>query len=249
MSGSNLSGDHAQTDGATASSKPQVPNDHLLGMTVHSLPELDEALADQRIRKGRLKMLVVMLVCAAPVVASYFTYYVIRPDGRTNFGDLITPARSIPQMKTHSLKQVAGELPELKGQWLLISVASGDCSKQCQEHLYFQRQMRESLGREKDRLDWVWLIPDGAEVPSAISKALDQATVLRVSNADLSEWLQPAAGFQLQDHLYVVDPLGNWMLRFPANMGKSDAAKAKKDLERLLRASSSWDQPGRGDGS
>lgn len=217
-------------------------------MTVHSLPQMGAVMAAQRLRQGRLKMLLVMLVCAAPVVASYFTYYVIRPDGRTNYGDLILPTRPVPAILTQSLKSGKGDLNELKGQWLLVSVAGGDCTQQCQEHLYFQRQMRESLGREKERLDWVWLIPDEAVVSSALAKALEQATVLRVSQGDLSQWLQPAAGHQLQDHLYVVDPLGNWMMRFPANMGRAEAAKAKKDLERLLRASSSWDQPGRGGG-
>ena len=75
--------------------------------------------------------------------------------------------------------------------------------------------------------------------------ALKQAAVLRVAAADVQQWLAPAAGHQLHEHLYLVDPLGNWMMRFPANLDAAGAAKAKKDLERLLRASSSWDEPGR----
>ena len=65
--------------------------------------------------------------------------------------------------------------------------------------------------------------------------------MLRVDAAALNAWLAPAAGQQQADHLYVVDPMGNWMMRFPAAMDASGAAKAKRDLERLLRASSSWD--------
>jgi hypothetical protein len=45
--------------------------------------------------------------------------------------------------------------------------------------------------------------------------------------------------------LYLVDPLGNWMMRFPSPMDATGAGKAKIDLERLLRASSSWDKAGR----
>ena len=71
---------------------------------------------------------------------------------------------------------------------------------------------------------------------------LSTATVLKVTQADVQTWLQPAAGQAVEDHLYVVDPMGNWMMRFPANI---DPLKARKDLERLLRSSSSWDQPGR----
>ena len=37
------------------------------------------------------------------------------------------------------------------------------------------------------------------------------------------------------------------MMRMPASLDKAEAGKAKRDLERLLRASASWDEPGRGD--
>ena len=73
-----------------------------LAMTVHGLatPDLgDPALAERsRTARGRLKMLLVLLVCAAPVVASYLTYFVIRPQARTNYGTLILPTRSLPEL-------------------------------------------------------------------------------------------------------------------------------------------------------
>jgi hypothetical protein len=58
----------------------------------------------------------------------------------------------------------------------------------------------------------------------------------------LQAWLQASPGQRLRDHLYLLDPLGNWMMRFPA---QADASKVKRDIERLLRASASWDRPGR----
>ena len=76
-----------------------------------------------------------------------------------------------------------------------------------------------------------------------------QATVLRVDAGALSQWLQASSGQALPDQLYLVDPLGNWMMRFPAlKTGELDTAAAKnikRDIERVLRASASWDQPGR----
>ena len=196
-------------------------------------------------RSGRWKMLAVLLVCASPVVASYFTYYVIRPEGRRNFGELINPQRPLPGIATRSLEGKPGQLTALKNQWLLLSVAGGSCDAHCEQNLYFQRQLRESLGREKDRLDRVWLINDDAPLRAALQPALDSFTALRVAPAALAQWLEPAAGQHLQDHIYLVDPLGNLMMRFPADMDASAAAKAKRDLERLLRASSSWDKDGR----
>jgi hypothetical protein len=194
---------------------------------------------------GRWKMLGVMLVCAAPVVASYFTYYVVRPESRRNYGELISPLRALPELASVSLSGQTSTLNALKGQWLLLSVAGGACDETCSQHLYLQRQLREGLGKDRDRVDWVWLIPDEAPVPDKLLPALKEATVLRVSSEGLSTWLTPAAGHQLAEHLYVVDPMGNWMMRFPAGLDIASAAKAKRDLERLLRASASWDQAGR----
>lgn len=219
--------------------------DHPLGLTVHALPGAGDAVAAQRSRSGRWKALGVLLICAAPVVASYFTYYVIRPEGRRNYGELIDPQRTLPELTTTALDGTAAPLASLKGQWLLVSVAGGGCDAACQKHLYLQRQLRESLGKEKDRLDWVWLVSDAAPVPAELMPALQKATVLRMDAAALQNWLAPAQGHQLPEHLYVVDPMGNWMMRFPAAMDAEGAAKAKRDLERLLRASSSWDDAGR----
>ena len=194
---------------------------------------------------GRWKMLAVLLVCVAPIAASYFSYYVLRPEGRRNFGDLIEPQRPVPALATRTLGGAAGDLQSLKGQWLLVTVAGGACIAACENNLYLQRQLRESLGKEKERLDRVWLVIDDAAIPSALMPALGGAAVLRVSPAALAGWLQPQAGQALADHLYVVDPMGNWMMRFPPNLDAPAAAKAKRDVDRLLRASSGWDKEGR----
>jgi hypothetical protein len=212
--------------------------DEPLGLTVHTLPVPQEALADdaRRTASGRLKMLVVLAVCAAPVIASYFTYYVVHPQTARSYGELIQPPKPLP-----------APLAKLKGQWLLVSVAGGACDAGCERNLYFQRQLRESLGKEKQRVDWVWLVDDAAPVRAELAPALSQATVVRVDAAQLAQWLAPAAGQSLHDPIYLVDPMGNWMMRFPP-VPRSDLAAAKnmkRDLERLLRASASWDLPGR----
>ena len=222
-------------------------DDQPLGLTVHSLPSVQQAVrADaERTQSGRWKMLAVLLVCAVPVIASYFTYYVVRPEGRRNFGELIEPQRLLPDLQAHDLAGRPVRLHALEGQWLLVSVGGGACDAVCESNLYLQRQLRESLGKEKDRVDRVWLVTDDAPVPEKLQPALAQATVLRLPQAALAQWLQPAAGQMLADHLYLVDPQGHWMLRFPARMDVQAGARAKRDLERLLRASASWDPPGR----
>lgn len=221
----------------------QTP-DEPLSLTVHSMPRLDQASAARaaHTRSGRIKMLLLLLVCAAPVIASYFTYYVIRPEGRRNYGELINPQRPLPGFTALDVNGQPVPLTSLKNQWLLVSVAGSSCNDACQQHLYLQRQLRETLGKEKDRLDWVWLRTDATPLTPALQQATTAAVVLQVDRAQLDAWLQPAAGQQLEDHLYLVDPLGNWMMRFPAAL---DAKQAKRDLDRLLRASAFWDAAGR----
>lgn len=221
-----------------------MATDPMIQLSVHSLPAANPDLA-QRTRMGRIKMLLVWAVCAAPVVASYFMYYVVRPEGRTNHGSLIQPVQAMPDAAALPLRSLQGApvLPaSLKGQWLLVSVAGGACDDACEKKLYLQRQLRESLGRDKDRIDRVWLVNDEAPVRDALLPALQQATVLRVPQADLARWLQPEAGRALPDHVYLIDPRGDWMMRFPVDLNFN---KAKRDLTRLLKASEAWDEAGR----
>ena len=222
---------------------------HPLEMTVHSMPQSDSmpqnAAIAERTKTGRWKMLLVLLLCASPVIASYVTYYLIRPEGRRNFGELISPQRVVPNHNATLLGGASVNLQTLTGQWLLVSVSGGACDAVCQKHLYLQRQLRETLGKEKDRLDWVWFVSDAAPIPDALMPALKGATVLRLPAEQITTWMQPATGQQLPDHLYLIDPMGNWMMRFPPGLDAAAAKQAKSDIDRVMRASASWDKAGR----
>lgn len=218
-----------------------------LGLTVHNLPE--PSLGDaQRTRSGRIRMLLILLVCASPVIASYLTYFVIRPEGRTNYSELILPTRPLPSASELPLTDLQGHAvaPEsLRGQWLLVVVAGGDCDATCENALFLQRQLRETLGKERDRVDKLWLVSDARPVRPAVLQAISigtPATVLRVPRDALARWLTAAPDQVLEQHMLVVDPMGQLMMRVPAD---PDPAKLKRDIEKLLRASASWDRPGR----
>ncbi len=215
-----------------------------ISLTVHSVsaPDMD---ATRRTRTGRLKMLLVLAICASPVIASYFTYFVIKPEGRTNYGTLIQPTRAMPALPLTTLGGQPLAAASLKNQWLLVAVGSAACDAACEKRLFMQRQLREMLGRERDRLDKVWFVVDGGEPKAELRAALEAApavTIARVDRAALAAWLQPAPGHALEDHLYVVDPMGEWMMRMPAD---ADPSKVKRDLDKLMRGSAGWDKPGR----
>ena len=246
-----MSGSNSSAHGSGAAPEVAAP----LSFTVHSMPSPASLVsgpgeAARRTASGRLKMLLVLLVCAAPVIASYFTYFVLRPEGRSNYSELVLPQRSIPvDLPMADLQGRSVPAASLKGQWLLIVVAGGACDAQCENYLWLQRQLREALGRDKDRLDKVWLIHDEAAPRPATLQAIGAGTgqgaattVLRVAPGPLGDWLKPAAGRTLSQHMAIVDPMGNWMMRVPPD---PEPGRLKRDVEKLLRASSSWDVPGR----
>lgn len=233
----------------SSSSNPDAGKPEPLQFTVHSMPRLDlgrDAEAARRTASGRWKLLLVLLACAAPVIASYVTYYLIRPEGRSNYATLIEPARPIPP--TLPLADLDGREVDprsLHGQWLIVAVGRAACDGHCERRLFAQRQLREMTGRERERIDKLWLVIDSAPIRPELRAALDAAPatqVLRVPAVDLARWLAPAPGESLESHLYLVDPMGRWMMRAPAGL---DPARWRRDIDRLLRASASWDRPGR----
>jgi hypothetical protein len=237
-----MSGSNSSVPGSGGPAEAASP----LSFTVHSMPAPELDAQARRTASGRLKMLLVLLVCAAPVIASYITYFVIRPDGRSNYSELIEPLRPMPaNLPLTDLQGRRIDAVALQGQWLVVVVGGGACDATCEKLLWLQRQLRETLGRDRDRLDKVWLVDDAQPVRAETLQAVGAgtpATVLRVDSAALAAWLQPAAGHTLAQHLYVIDPLGNWMMRVPAD---PQPAKLKRDVERLLRASAGWDKAGR----
>jgi hypothetical protein len=216
-----------------------------LNLSVHGLPSPSATLPPQNTRLGRLKMALILLACASPVLASYFTFYVIKPTGQPSHGVLVQPPVDIPPASALPLTDLQGKTVDprrLRDQWLLVVVADGACDSTCEGLLYAQRQLRETLGKEKDRLDRVWLVT-GEQPPRAdLLPALAEASVLRAPREAVAAWLKPAPGAALSAHLYLVDPMGVWMMRFPVAF---EPSKIKRDIERLLRASASWDRPGR----
>jgi hypothetical protein len=181
------------------------------------------------------------------VLIAYFVFYVVRPQGEASFGELVNPARPMPEVQTTDLNGTARALRQLKAQWLLVRVDGGACPSECQRQLLVLRQLRLMLGKDMDRVDWVWLINDSTPVDAKLAANLahDAATVLRVDANAMGDWIPVPAGKGVQDFFYVVDPMGNTMMRFPSRLDSAAAAKAKRDLEHVLKASLTWDTPGR----
>jgi hypothetical protein len=96
------------------------------------------------------------------------------------------------------------------------------------------RQLRLTQGKEMERIERVWLITDKAPLETTRMRQYDGTSMLRVDPKKLAAWLPVTEGTTPADHLYMIDPLGNLMMRFPKD---PDYNKIKKDINKLMKAS------------
>ena len=190
-------------------------------------------------KRGRWMLWLVLLVCASPLIASYLTYYVIKPEKRNNYGTLIDQrAHPIPAMATTTLDGRPQALEQFKGKWVMLMVGPGACPEACRKQLFAMRQLRLMQGKEADRIERVWLITDKEPLDTMVIREYDGTHMLRADAATVSSWLPSDAGTTPADHLYLVDPLGHLMMRFPKDPQLQEVRKVYKDIYKLLKASS-----------
>ena len=182
-------------------------------------------------RSGRIKMLTIAALCLAPFVAALITYYYWHPQGRMNYGELIAP-HTLSDPPLRRLDQRMFRLSSLRGKWVLLQLDQAACAAECQAKLYAMRQVRLAQGREMGRVERVWLILDEAPLQTLLMREYDGTHMLRAAGSPILAEFPPAGG--ARDHIYLIDPHGNLMLRFPKN---ADPSRMNKDLKRLLQAS------------
>lgn len=171
------------------------------------------------------------LVCVAPVIASYVSYYWFRPAGHVNYGELLI-TRPVQEITGTLSDGKTFRLSDYRGRWLFVTADSTACDDACRRKLYATRQARTIQGREQERVMRVWLEATNAPAPSP--QLLAQHPGLVVARVDADQWSALRGAIDPPQSIYLIDPLGNVVLRYPAN---PDIKRMAKDLERLLRAS------------
>jgi cytochrome oxidase Cu insertion factor (SCO1/SenC/PrrC family) len=186
--------------------------------------------AAPQVKRSRATLWLIIALAAAPVVASYLLYYFWPPARSVNYGELIGP-KPLPDPPLAATDGTPFRLSQLKGKWVLVSLDSGRCDEACDRKLLYMRQLRLTQGKEMDRVERLWLVVDGAPLRAG---AVEPYAGTWVARADAGL----AGRFPAPDgptgHIYVVDPLGNLMMRFPRD---PEPRRMIRDLQRLLRAS------------
>jgi cytochrome oxidase Cu insertion factor (SCO1/SenC/PrrC family) len=180
---------------------------------------------------SRRKFLFLLAVFMLPVVAAYLAYFGWRPSGHGNYGNLlkVTP---LQQTTGHTLDGKPFALDALQGKWVMVHVGTAHCDAGCSQQLYLMRQTRIAQGKEQSRIARLWVVTDPGTPDAALLQVHPGLHVWRPATPEFAA--QFPAYSASSSHIYLVDPLGNLMLRFPA---QPDAKRVMKDLKLLLKAS------------
>lgn len=181
-----------------------------------------------------LPLYALIAVCVAPVLAGYYFYFVAPPSGRTNYGTLVQPQRPVPILNTTLQDGTAFDLRSLRGNWVMLMADDAACDEACQKKLWQMRQIRTATGKEAERIERVFLVLDDEPLQTLLLREFEGTHFLRARRAEAQQFLALPAGGQLTDHIWLIDPLSNQMLRWPK---AAEERRIKKDLDRLLKYS------------
>jgi hypothetical protein len=182
-------------------------------------------------QRSRTSLWLIALLCLAPVAMSYYAYYFAAPGGHVNYGDLIE-TRPLPATRLQLTDGSDFTIGRLRGKWLLLMADAGACGVDCRGKLFALRQLRLAQGKEMTRIERVWLITDDALPSAETVAAFAGVWLVRAADSELLKALPVKAA--PADHIYVVDPLGNLVLRYERD---ADPSRIIKDLVRLLKTS------------
>jgi cytochrome oxidase Cu insertion factor (SCO1/SenC/PrrC family) len=184
------------------------------------------SLRDVRSKRSRLKLFLVIAMFLAPAPLAWLAHQYWRPTSLSNYGELISP-QALRDDTSATEQGRPFTWASLQGKWVMVQIHDGPCDAACERKLYLMRQVRLTQGRDKDRIERLWLAmtPTGAKLPAGY-----EGTHM-VWHAEGLAAQFPAPGSPA-NHIYLVDPRGNLMLRFPES---PDPKGMIRDLKRLIK--------------
>ncbi|MFW2403331.1 MAG: SCO family protein [Gammaproteobacteria bacterium] len=183
-------------------------------------------------KTGRRQFLLLALFFLGPLVLAFIIYYGFdwRPAGSTEHGELLSPPVVMPD--TDLGDERAGEVPRLRRKWSLLVLMDAGCADTCQSVLYETRQVRKALSRERDRTQRVMLI--AGQFDRATVELQHPDLIILTDGTPAAQAIDSALAGLDRSYIYLVDPLGNLMMRFPRDTSMKEI---HTDLKKLLKLS------------
>jgi hypothetical protein len=177
--------------------------------------------AERARRLGRIKLLALAAFFVLPVAAGYLAYSWWTPEQGSNYGELLPP-----------LPLDDATIVALRGKWVLVQFDSGTCGAYCERKHYLMRQVRRAQGKEQSRIERLWVVTDRVAPRKVLLDAISGTLIESAASGRLAGRFAPQGA--AEERIYVVDPLGNLMMRFPR---EPDPTRMIEDLQRLLKTS------------
>ena len=207
---------------------------------------MTEPMSKRALTRQRLTLIGIALLFLSPMLAAWITWQYVQRHGvssTVNHGDLVRPAQPLTEFSLQDGEGKSFTLKDLRGKWNLVYLGGNDCDSDCREVLYKMRQARLAQGGEMHRVRRIYIMRAPGGPAPGLARALDKftgTTALTGTAAALAsvraqfEQAAPQASDARTGWLYIVDPIGNIMMRYAPGFAGPGLVK---DLERLLRVS------------
>ena len=167
----------------------------------------------------------------SPVVISYTLFFMGYRPGSLNYGELID-LQKLSGSGVSQKDNTIFRIKDLHGKWVMLTIDSGHCNQACQSKLYYMRQIRTMQNREMNRIERLWLVDDNVAVEDKLWNEYDGTLIVNARESQLLD-LVPTKEIQ-RNHIYLIDPYGNLMMRYPEQL---EPRKMSDDIKRLLQVS------------
>lgn len=197
------------------------------------MPDIqDRALVSRNLRTIAALAAVFLL----PLVLSFWMYYGSdwRPTGSTNHGELIQPVRTLPPVDLRLADGDFAPAELFREKWALVYIGDGACDETCRRALYFMRQTRLSLNQDMTRVSRVFLATENCCDREFLEREHAGLVVVDAGGPEVTELLDTFPDTDRAHSLYIVDPLGNLIMRYDT---RDEPKGMLSDLKKLLKLS------------
>ena len=191
-----------------------------------------EQTKEQIQKINRLKLLSLLALMLAPVVISYGLFFSDYRPGSANYGEILDVKKISGSGGVNQVDNTIFRMRDLRGKWVMLMIDSGACDEVCKTKLWQMRQVRLVQNKEMKRVERLWLVDDNTAVGADLHEDFEGTFFINAKDSELLALITPVE--TQRNHIYIIDPLGNLMMRFPEN---ADPTLMGKDLKRLLHVS------------
>ena len=198
---------------------------------------MSDPLSNSVRNRKRLTLIALMALFLSPVLAAWLW----TPDTFRNRGELIDPPQPLVNVPMISPDGSDVDLTNLFGRWTYVFFVEAGCDESCKQLADAVERVRLSQGKNEKRvrLMVITLSPNALPSLEEIRLSMPKTIVLGVNETEKEQLLRqfiPGGGGSAAPSggIFLIDPMGNLMMSYPAT---ADPTDLRKDISRLLRAS------------